>query len=87
MRNSGISFCFTPCIKIGFCGCSQRDCMIYYKLDKPLNAEKILKDIQNLITKNHNNGDSVLVINIQKINNYTGDNPIPKITYEAEKES
>ena len=49
--------------------------MIYYRLNK--------EDLQKLIHKinNENNEDLVLVISVQKIINYNGDSPIPKIEY------
>ncbi len=57
--------------------------MIYYTLDKNLVAEKIIKDIQKLLDTIHSQDlqNSCLVISIQKINDYAGDSPVPKITY------
>ena len=57
--------------------------MIYDRLNKELSGQKILEDLQKLIHKinNENNEDLVLVISVQKIINYNGDSPIPKIEY------
>lgn len=84
MRNSGISFCFTLCIKIGFCGCSQWDFMLCYSLNKPIALEKIVNDISKYIHScmSQNVQDKVLVIKIENITNYAGDNPLPKIEYK-----
>ena len=42
--------------------------MLAYVLDKPINGNKLLKDIENLIQKESESGDSmVLVVKIQKV--------------------
>lgn len=58
--------------------------MIYYKLDKNIDGNKILQDIQKLISKNSNtdNGEIILVISIKKITNHSGDSLIPKLEYK-----
>jgi hypothetical protein len=58
--------------------------MLYYKLDKNLPGEKILQDIQKLVTKNSNgnNEEIILVISIKKITNYSGDSLVPKLEYQ-----
>lgn len=59
--------------------------MIYYKLDQEIRGDKILSDINNLLSKHqHNISDKILVISIKDITNHKGDNPIPKLTYEAQ---
>jgi hypothetical protein len=54
--------------------------MIYYKLDKELSGQKILEDLQKLIS-NYNSKDSVLVISVKKIIDYNGDSLLPKLEY------
>lgn len=56
--------------------------MIYYKLDKEIPAEKILKDIQKLVTSTQDSFNKILVISIKDVTDYAGDNPLPKITYK-----
>lgn len=57
--------------------------MLCYNLNKPLQIEKLVQDIQKLMNKHQSNfTNKILVINIKEITNHTGDNPIPKITYE-----
>jgi hypothetical protein len=65
-------------------GNSQRDIMICYKLDKNIDGNKILQDIQKLISKNSNvdNKEIVLVISIKQITNHSGDSLIPKLEYK-----
>jgi len=59
--------------------------MIYYKLDKEIRGDQILKDISNLLSKHqYNISDKILVILIKDITNHSGDNPIPKLTYESQ---
>lgn len=55
--------------------------MIYYKLDKNLSGEKIIQDIQKLVSsiKPESLKDKVLVVQIKDIFDHTGDNPIPKL--------
>jgi|LakMenE18May11ns_1017448.scaffolds.fasta_scaffold9747482_2 hypothetical protein len=58
--------------------------MICYKLDKNIDGNKILQDIQKLISKNSNidNKEIVLVISIKQITNHSGDSLIPKLEYK-----
>ncbi len=69
--------CLIQCCLIGFCGCSQRDIMIHYTLDKNLSGEIILKDITNLLAKFPQDElkNMILTISLQK-------SPLPKISYE-----
>jgi len=55
--------------------------MISYKLDKSISIDQIAKDIQKLLKAQKNLESKVLVIKCENIINYTGDNPIPKISY------
>lgn len=58
--------------------------MIYYKLDKNIDGNKILQDIQKLISncRTQHNDEIVLVISVQKIINHSGDSLIPKLEYK-----
>lgn len=56
--------------------------MVYYKLDKTIPAEKILKDIESLVKATPDSFNKILVISIKDISDYAGDSPLPKITYE-----
>lgn len=58
--------------------------MLYYRLNKNLEAEKLIRDIQKLIQQqvSGDNRDKVLVVSISKIIDHTGDNPIPKLEYK-----
>ena len=40
-----------------------------------------MEELEKEIGNNENNEDLVLVISVQKIINYNGDSPIPKIEY------
>lgn len=57
-----------------------------YSLNKNISAEKIIKDIQNIVSKIPQDEitNSVLVVSLQKITNYAGDSLLPKITYEGD---
>lgn len=57
-----------------------------YILNKEVSADKIIKDIQKLVSKIPKDEivNSVLTISLEKITDYAGDNPIPKITYEGD---
>jgi hypothetical protein len=59
--------------------------MIYYTLNKNIVSEKLISDIQKLLDTIHSQDlqNSCLVISIQKINDYAGDSPVPKITYQG----
>jgi hypothetical protein len=58
--------------------------MICYKLDKNIDGNKILQDIQKLVSKNsnENNEEIILVISIKKITNHSGDSLLPKLEYK-----
>ena len=59
--------------------------MIAYRLDKNINGEKILKDIQDLVTKftkENKNKIPILYIDIRTIKS-EDTNLIPKITYKG----
>jgi hypothetical protein len=54
--------------------------MLAYRLDKQISAEKIIQDIQKLISSRNKEIDSlVLVISLKNI---IDTNPIPKIEYK-----
>lgn len=57
--------------------------MIYYNLNKNLEGNKILQDIQKLINKYQQQEllNKVLVVKIENISDYIGDSPILKIEY------
>lgn len=56
--------------------------MLYYSLNKPIQIDQLVRDIQNLMNKNqYNFTNKVLYITIREITNHTGDNPIPKLTH------
>lgn len=54
-----------------------------YSLNKEIRADKIINDIQKLVSKIHKDEivNSVLTVSLEKITNYAGDNHIPKIEY------
>lgn len=57
--------------------------MLYYKLDKEIRSEKIIGDIKKLLFQNQKDlSNKILVISIKNITDHTGDNPIPKLTYQ-----
>jgi hypothetical protein len=58
--------------------------MIYYKLDKNIDGNKILQDIQKLINSNkkQDNNDLILVISLKEITNHCGDSLLPKLEYK-----
>lgn len=60
--------------------------MIYYSLNKNLSGEVIVKDLTNLLAKFPQDElkNMILTISLQKIVDYAGDSPIPKITYEGD---
>jgi hypothetical protein len=59
--------------------------MIYYNLNKNIPGDKILQDIQKLLTKFPQDEikNMTLTISLQKIVDYAGDSPLPKINYES----
>lgn len=58
--------------------------MIYYNLNKNLEGNKILSDIQQLINQCQQNelSNKVLVVKIESISDYNGDSPILKLEYQ-----
>ena len=58
--------------------------MIYYNLNKNLDGNKILSDIQKLISQHQQNelSNKVLVVKIESISDYTMDSPILKLEYQ-----
>lgn len=60
--------------------------MISYNLGKQLDANRIIKDINNLIGSQNPEviKRCVLVIKLQEIVDYEGDSPLPKIEYKSE---
>jgi hypothetical protein len=58
--------------------------MIYYNLNKNLEGNKILSDIQKLISQCEQNelSNKVLVVRIETISDYTIDSPILKLEYQ-----
>lgn len=55
--------------------------MLVYKLNKNIDAGKLLNDIQNFVSKNADpNKEMLLTIRIQEIS-YSSDSYIPKIEY------
>jgi hypothetical protein len=62
--------------------------MIYYSLNKKLSGDQIVKDITNLLAKFPQDEikNIVLAISLQKIVDYAGDSPLPKISYQGEND-
>jgi hypothetical protein len=60
---------------------------IYYSLNKDLNGEVILRDIQEIIRKNLGDGrEYILVISLKPINNTTNE-LIPKLVHKKTPEA
>lgn len=59
--------------------------MIYYNLNKEIPAEKILQDIQKLISKENDLSSKILKISLQQIRDSSGDSLLPKIEYHGEE--
>lgn len=57
--------------------------MIYYKLDKEIQVDKLVKDIQKLLSNQTDLHNTVLVLSLQKIVDYAGDSLLPKIEYKG----
>ena len=55
--------------------------MIYYSLDKNLDGNRILEDIQKLLNKFDKKTleSSILVVKIQSVSEYKGDSLLPKL--------
>lgn len=58
--------------------------MISYRLDKEIVVDKLVNDIRKLLSKTKHLESSVLVLSIQKVVDYAGDSPIPKIEYKGD---
>lgn len=58
--------------------------MLYYKLNKDLSVDQLVNDLNKLLQDTRNKESCVLVISCQKIINYAGDNPLPKIEYKGD---
>lgn len=56
--------------------------MLYYSLNKQISAEKIIKDIVEIVNKQSDLNNKVLVIRLQEVDHYAGDSPVPKIEYK-----
>lgn len=73
-----------PILSGSFFGGSQRDSMVYYKIQNiNLQNTQLFSEIAELVLSvpEHEKDNTVLVVKLQKIVNYAGDNPLPKITY------
>ncbi len=71
-------------------GDSQRKIfMLSYTLNKNLDGNKIVQDIVKFLQKYPKDQlqNSVLKISLEKITDYTGDNPLPKIEYKETTDS
>lgn len=62
--------------------------MIYYSLHNPISSEKLVNDLNKLLSKfsSEEISHKILVIKLMDITTYTGDSPLPKITYEESQE-
>lgn len=61
--------------------------MLYYKLNNNrVQQPLVFADIQKLIqtVPDTEKDNTVLVVKLEKIIDYAGDNPLPKITYEGD---
>lgn len=58
--------------------------MIYYALNKNIEGNKILSDIQKLISKYPQNElvNKILIVKLESITDHKGNNPIPKLEYK-----
>ena len=63
--------------------------MIYYSLDKNLDGNRILEDIQKLLNKFDKKTleSSILVVKIQSTSDYKGDSLLPKLSHISNKTS
>lgn len=77
----GLSYCYSQCNKIAPVAHSQRENMVCYKLDKNIQADKLIKDITRLIGSEKNLENKVLIIKIEEIINYQGDSLLLKLPY------
>ena len=59
--------------------------MIYYSLNKPIASDKIISDIQKLLSQYNNNlKDHALVISLKKIVDYEDSPTVRNITYHED---
>lgn len=58
--------------------------MIVYNLNKNISAEKIINDINQLVSRAENLPNKVLVIKLQDITDYSGDSLLPKLCFNPE---
>lgn len=56
---------------------------IYFKLDKPIDANQLLSKIQKLMNSSNVNQDSIMEISIKNIS-YDNTSIIPKLEYKNE---
>lgn len=61
--------------------------MISYSLNKQVSMEKIVNDISRMVSKESDLNNKILVITIQEVSDYAGDNPLPKIEYKEQEDS
>lgn len=61
--------------------------MISYSLNKQVSMEKIVNDISRMVSKESDLNNKILVITIQEVRDYAGDNPLPKIEYKEQEDS
>ena len=80
--------CTSRSYKIGFFGCSQRvlvSLMVVYKLDKSIDTQRLISDIQKLVTQfssDNPNDTPLLVISVKKIT-HDDTSLIPKLEYKT----
>jgi hypothetical protein len=59
--------------------------MLSYTLSKPIDGNRLLQDIQNLIQKESESGDSmVLIVKVQKVS-YESTSHILKLEYKSDQ--
>ena len=63
--------------------------MLAYSLNKNLDGNKVVQDIVKFLQKIPQDTlqNSILKISLEKITDYTGDNPLPKIEYKETTDS
>jgi hypothetical protein len=73
---------------IGFFGRSQPNIMsLYYSLSREISGEKLVQDISKLVNKFIQNGgdgnNSILVVEIHRVSDHSGDSLLPKLTHDC----
>ena len=58
--------------------------MLCYSLNKQVSMEKIFRDISNIVSKQGDLNNKILIIQIQEVSHYAGDSPMPKIEYKEQ---